>query len=88
MLADCSSMDVVIDDDSSEGTSRGVAMLMAASLQQAEFDDNFSTFNNIDEALNISCVETPNVAASDHWNIAKIAQETLIEAIAPTWKEK
>ena len=82
MLADCSSMDVVIDQDLNEGTSRGVAMLMAASLNQA---DCFATFNNVDEALNISGIEQPNAVASERWKNAMLAQESLIEAIAPTW---
>ena len=34
MLADCSSMDVIMDNDSREGSSRGAAVLMAASLNQ------------------------------------------------------
>lgn len=88
MLADCSSMDVVVDDGSSEGTSRGVAMLMAASLQQSEFSDSFATFNNIDEPLNVSGIDRPSAAVSDRWKIAKLAQESLIEAIAPTWNKR
>ncbi|KAL7526032.1 hypothetical protein ACHAXR_003321, partial [Thalassiosira sp. AJA248-18] len=34
MLADCSSMDVVMDGDSSDAVNRGVAILMAGSMQQ------------------------------------------------------
>jgi hypothetical protein len=81
-------MDVVIDDGSREGTSRGVAMLMAASLQRSEFSGSFATFNNIDEPLNVSGIEKPNAAVSDRWKIAKLAQESLIEAIAPTWNKR
>jgi gluconokinase len=88
MLADCSSMDVVTDLDSSEGTSRGVAMLVAASLQQAEQCDYFATFNNVDEALHIAGIEKTNSAASVYWKRAKLSQESLIEVIAPTWEEK
>lgn len=88
MLADCSSMDVVVDNDLNEGTSRGVAMLMAAALKQAELFDYFATFNNVDEVLNISCIEKPNVVASEQWKKALLAQESLIEAIAPSWNLK
>ncbi len=88
MLADCSSIDVVTDHDSSEGTSRGVAMLVASSLQQAEQCNYFATFNNVDEALHIAGIEKTNSAASEYWKNAKLSQESLIEAIAPTWDEK
>lgn len=86
MLADCSSMDVVVDGDSGEGTSRGVAMLIAASLEQAELSDNFASFNNIDETLSISDIDKPNAMFLGRWKNAAIAQESFIETIATTWK--
>ena len=44
MLADCTGLDVVVDGDSSEGTSRGVAILMAISLHQSQKPEHFHNY--------------------------------------------
>ena len=84
MLADCSSMDVVIDGDSSAGTSRGVAMLMASFLQQARqggktFVNKFHSVGP--EQLMIKSSTKANVNAKKRWGKTMEAQETLIEAV-------
>mmetsp|Transcript_298 Transcript_298/g.596 ORF Transcript_298/g.596 Transcript_298/m.596 type:complete len:620 (-) Transcript_298:322-2181(-) len=87
MLADCSSMDVVIDGDSSEGTSRGVALLMAGSLQQAGIGISMARCRGIDEPLVIASKTKANAAAEEHWKTAISAQSSLIDAIATTWND-
>lgn len=87
MLADCSSMDVVIDDDSREGTSRGVAMLLAGSLRQRELGNYVATYN-IEEPLAVAHEANANTSSrgvEDHWRVASLTQESLIDAISPTW---
>eukprot|EP00584_Thalassiosira_punctigera_P000836 CAMPEP_0172536578 /NCGR_PEP_ID=MMETSP1067-20121228/8318_1 /TAXON_ID=265564 ORGANISM="Thalassiosira punctigera, Strain Tpunct2005C2" /NCGR_SAMPLE_ID=MMETSP1067 /ASSEMBLY_ACC=CAM_ASM_000444 /LENGTH=619 /DNA_ID=CAMNT_0013321683 /DNA_START=41 /DNA_END=1900 /DNA_ORIENTATION=- len=85
MLADCTSMDVVIDgDSSSEGTSRGVAMMVAGSLYQRELGCPLKT-RNFEEPLLIVHKTEANAAAEEHWRTALTTQESLIDAVAPTW---
>jgi len=85
MLADCSSMDVVIDgDSSSEGTSRGVAILIAGSLQQRELGNPRATCN-FEEPLVIAHKTKANAAAGEHWRTAISTQESLIGAVSSTW---
>ncbi|KAL7552236.1 hypothetical protein ACHAWF_015468 [Thalassiosira exigua] len=87
MLADCSSMDVVVDSDSREAASRGIAILIAGSLRQREKGCSVDTCG-IEEPLAIvqeaKATEKPEV--KEHWRRASAAQETLIGAIEPTWK--
>jgi len=87
MLADCSSMDVVIDaDSSSEGSSRGVAMMVAGALFKRELGNPLATCN-FEEPLLISHRTEPNVAARERWRIAIVRQESLINAVSSTWNE-
>ena len=79
MLADCSSNDIIIDGDSSAGTSRGVAMLMASFLQQAGRVGK--TFVHNTEHLLIKSSTKANANAKRRWGHAMEAQETLIEAV-------
>ncbi len=87
MLADCSNMDIVLDSDSAEeGTSHGVAMLLAASLQQMGLGAPHAAFSGIDERPLVVADETKcNVEAEDCWAMAALSQESLINAIATTW---
>ena len=87
MLADCSNMDVIVDGDSAEeGTSRGVAMLLATSLHQMGLGAPHAAFSGIDERPLVVADETKcNVEAKDQWTVAASSQESLIEAIATTW---
>lgn len=89
MLADCSSMDVIVDKDCSEGTSRGVAMMIAGSMH------NRPSYWHQRPLL----VEEPLVVAQEakskstlptvhaHWVSAMTSQNNLIGAVAPTWHE-
>lgn len=76
MLADSTSMDVVIDADaSSEGTSRGVAIMMAGSITSCKCE----------ETLNVAHQTKARSCMGQHWNDALSTQESLIGAIMPTW---
>lgn len=85
MLADCTSVDVIVDSDSAEeATSRGVAILLAASLQQTgQGSSREAMFADNDEQLLVIAKETKcNATAEEYWKAAAISQESLIEAIA------
>jgi gluconokinase len=87
MLADCSNADVIVDGDSAEeGTSRGVAILLAESLQQTGLGAHHATFDGIVEQPLVVADETKcNAVARERWMTAASSQESLIAAIAPTW---
>jgi gluconokinase len=76
MIADCTGFDVVVDGDSSGGTSRGVAMLIAKSIHLTE---------HCEEALSIVSQCQPNENARPRWRIAARDQENLITAVSETW---
>mmetsp|Transcript_24974 Transcript_24974/g.49747 ORF Transcript_24974/g.49747 Transcript_24974/m.49747 type:complete len:633 (-) Transcript_24974:93-1991(-) len=74
MLADCTGVSVVVDAESAEGTSRGVAVMIAGST-----DDG-----NV-EKLSVVSNAKPSAGASAYWTQSSICQENLIDAISPTW---
>lgn len=76
MIADCTGFDVVVDGDSSGGTSRGVAMLITKSIHLAE---------RCEEALSIVSQCQPNPNTRLRWKIAAREQENLITAVSKTW---
>ena len=85
MLADCSSMDIVIDGNSSYGgISRGVAMLITGSLQQRELGNPRAKWN-FEEPLVIAHKAKANAVAGKHWRTAISTQESLIDAVSSTW---
>lgn len=87
MLADCSNIDVVVDGDSSEGTSRGIALMILGSLQQHGCSKRVFS---LEEPLLITHEAKANTAwptVGDHWRNAMSTQESLINAIAPTWRK-
>jgi len=78
MLADCSSMSVVVDAEANEGTSRGIAMLMASSIRQ-ECSNNMDF--SIEERLAIKSETTANIQAKQYWEEASSTQESLIDSV-------
>jgi gluconokinase len=88
MLADCSTMDVIIDNDSSkEATSRGVAILVADSLQQTGLGLTRLAYDSTVERppLVVADETKCNADAEERWAVAASSQESLINAIASTW---
>ena len=82
MLADCSSMDVVVDADSGEANSRGGAVLISESLQRRP-GCRIEHLNLPDEPLVIVHEVTSNTtlpAVEEHWSSARSAREALARA--------
>jgi gluconokinase len=81
MIADCSGLDVVFDLDTIEGTSRGVARLIAAALESETKD----AIQLGDE--DITTVETmkPRPVMSSYYDEAARIQENFIAAMMPLW---
>jgi sugar (pentulose or hexulose) kinase len=85
MLADATSMDVLVDADaSSEGTSRGVAIMMAGALQLREIGNSMASCN-FEETLEVAHQTKARTGMSQHWKDALSTQESLIGVVAPTW---
>lgn len=76
MIADCTGYSVIVDGDSSEGTSRGVAMLIARTIRQ---DDQY------EERLSIVSESRPSPDTKRTWEHATRDQEKLISAVSATW---
>jgi gluconokinase len=76
MLADCCGIDLVVDSDSNEGTSRGVALLVAKNLY------NVCSF---EEHLVVLHESVPDLSAAINWNKASLRQESLIQSVSSTW---
>ena len=72
MLADCTGMAVIMDEDSQEGTSRGVALLASSRSHE-------------DERLVVGQKLTPNKFARAYWDDSFSRQEALIGAVSCTW---
>lgn len=81
MLADCTGMGIVVDSDAKEGTSRGVAMLVARCLRKAEDSDDLSD----NEPLVVESEAIPNPSAEARWKRAILKQESLLNAVSMTW---
>jgi gluconokinase len=78
MIADCTGFSVVVDGDSTEGTCRGVAMLIARSFQTSEQSG---------EPLSVVKESRPNSESKSKWSCATLDQESLINAVSYTWKK-
>jgi len=78
MLADCSSMNVIVDAEANEGTSRGIAILMASSIRR-EYSNNMNC--TIEELLTIKSKTNANMQARQYWEKAGAAQESLIDSV-------
>lgn len=99
MLADCTGLDVVMDEQTQEGTSRGVVVLLAAALLAAASngggggddirEDGRSTpMTGYDGGMAVEHIDDSNTSvprknARGYWNQASLSQESLIEAVSP-----
>ena len=86
MLADCSNMNVILDNDAHEGTSRGAALLVAKALSR--FEMNASASGIAKEELAISNELEPNAKLQEYWTKKKEQQEAFINQIEPLWEDK
>jgi gluconokinase len=80
MLADCSNMTVVLDENTHEGTSRGAAIMVANALV-----DSYIT-EIPKEKLSISHQSIPDQSYRRYWHVKKEIQNKLIDTIESTWK--
>jgi gluconokinase len=87
MLADCTGLGVILDRDTEEGTSRGVAKLVSVALtmerEQATDSTRFLTTENVQS----SCSCQPRQEARIYWDRACNVQESLLEAISPLYSK-
>ena len=87
MLADASGMEVQFDANISEGTSRGVARMVAIALDtdsgaNEEPSDSLMTEEDISSPI----VSSPRREETDgYWATATKAQDTFIDAVSPLW---
>jgi hypothetical protein len=85
MIADSTSMDVIVDGDSAEeATSRGVAILLAASMQETG-QCNKRVYGDIEQPLVVVNETKHNPMVEEHWNERLKSQESVLDAIARTW---
>ena len=87
MLADCSSMDVVVDNDSSEGSSRGVAIMISETLQTRPAQWHVQPLYAVEEPLapSLEAKANSSLAVHQYWVKTMNSQEALIRAVSPTW---
>jgi gluconokinase len=90
MMADCTGLNVVLDEDVQESTSRGVALLMATSLSNAHQSDSNSTNSMLSRREDLAPhaqKSTPNLFATQrYWRRASEMQEQLIHAVTPLYQ--
>lgn len=88
MLADCTGIPVVFDEDANESTSRGVAMMAAQSLAAADFGSGDNTIpSSMVEALKPKLVSNPRSVLSCYWERMALEQNRLLEALNPLYDE-
>ncbi len=82
LLADCSNMDVVMDGNSSEGTSKGAGIIVYNSIfyPKAGFKSK-STTND----LTITDTKRPRSKIQDYWNCISSVQSDYIDSIGTLW---
>lgn len=86
MIADCSGMVVKVDRDSNQGTSRGVAIMVVASLAMLEIDSAQSSTCFPEECVTAASVSEPHLTATNgYWKREAHAQNQLINAVMPLW---
>jgi gluconokinase len=88
MLADCTGIPVVFDEDANESTSRGVALMVAQSIVAADVDDTNNTSSySAAEALKPKLVSNPRSVLSCYWEQMAREQNRLLEALTPLYEE-
>ena len=79
MLADCSKINVILDNETHEGTSRGAALMVAKMLAKSAQLPK--------EPLSITHTSKPNDSAFQlHWCRKKEVQDEAIRILEPMWK--
>lgn len=87
MLADCSGMTVVLDEDAHEGTSRGAALLVAKMLvEEMSCCKTTTSIEMSKEKLSVSHQSTPDELCRRYWMVKKQIQNQLIDTMESSWK--
>lgn len=81
MIADCSTMDVILDEETKEATSRGAAILVAKQIQE---DYEYSSLPV--ENLIISKYSKPNPTRTSFWKNKQNLQERNITCMDQIWE--
>jgi gluconokinase len=84
VIADCSGVDVIMDGDAEEGTSRGAALAVAVALNTTYEKGHSFTH----EALDVLYKSSPNLSAMDYWTSARDSQDTFLGAISPLFEAR
>jgi gluconokinase len=88
MIADSSGLEVLLDLETVEGTSRGVARLVAAALAAAAGNKNETTSDFLSEEEIHSCkFSKPRARAHAYFNQAAKSQETFLDAMSPLYMQ-
>jgi len=82
-IADCTDLEVIFDHETHEGTSRGVACLLAMALDLST--ENIQHGLAL-EIINLSRVARPRVARAAYWERTARVQENLITALSPLYE--
>lgn len=82
MIADCTGLEVVLDRSTTEGTSRGVFVIILGLLSRGNHKPSTVL---TEEEIAIATVARPRLEGRDYWNRALDAQEKLITAITPLY---
>lgn len=84
MLADCAGLDMVFDDETEEGTSRGVACFLCTRLgisARQQPNDGIGV-----EVMNKTKVSNPRSCAHENWRRMIQAQDELINGVSPLFE--
>lgn len=79
MLADCSQMNVIVDGETDEATSRGAAYYAVLGLRSLNMN------NMKHEDISALCASTPNESTLTMWKAKADIQEYLIDGVSSTW---
>lgn len=84
LLSDCSGLEVIMDKETEEGTSRGMAVALTVALSAADGFERQELLYS-DEPLVVASQSSPNLDAEIFWQQATAAQESLIDSISPLY---
>lgn len=90
LLSDCSGLEVIMDKDTQEGTSRGIALAIAVALQtwNASTSGESSDVSSkafTEEMLRPSIHCKPNQSGKSYWRQAEVSQEAFLEVVSPLY---
>ena len=83
LLSDCSGLKVIMDSETEEGTSRGVALAVAVALHATRSSSGSVHF--ADEPIVVSTQSTPNSLGKNYWKQAADSQDVFIDTISPLY---